>query len=102
MKTDNVFFVDFSGDKIMILHSKCGSPAELVPKSEDNEDSIGFSCPICEFETVYFRKSAWAKVLEKLREAPLKSKTVIRKAYTMGGRVLSSKRIIVFERREIL
>jgi len=99
MKTDNVFFVDFSEKEVTIIHSKCGSEATLV---ESTVDSVGFSCPVCKIETMHFFKCAWAEVLAKLRKLPINGKLIVQKCYKVGKIVLSNNEVMVLEKRDIL
>jgi len=102
MKSDNIFLVDFSGDKIKILHAKCGSEAVQTPASEDGIDGICFSCPASDSEAMYFEQKAWDYVLSQLKKKPNKSKMVIRKCYVVDGRYnLSSKKMLVLEKRDM-
>ncbi len=102
MKSDNVFFVDFTEDRITIIHSKCGSEATQVPALGDDQNGLHFSCPVCEIETMYFLNSALAQVLAKLKKSPEKTKLVVEKCYIVDRAVLSSKEVMVLEKRTIL
>ncbi len=102
MKTDNVFFVGFDENETTILHSKCGSEASIVEVSVNGQKGVGFSCPICNFETMYFLKAAWNQVLEKLKKSPEKTKMIVQKCYTVDKIVLYSGKAIVLEKRTLV
>ena len=106
MKTDNVFFVGFDENETTILHSKCGSEALIealmVEVSVNGQKGVGFSCPICDFETMYFLKAAWDQVLEKLKKSPEKTKMIVQKCYTVDKIVLYSGEAIVLEKRTLV
>jgi len=99
MKTHNVFFVDFSGKEVTIMHSQCGSKAKVL---ESTVDSVGFSCPVCKIETKHFFIHAWAEVLAKLKKLPINGKLVVQKCYKVGEIMLSNNEVMVLEKREIL
>ncbi|MBU4369154.1 hypothetical protein KKG58_00130 [Patescibacteria group bacterium] len=100
MDPDKVFIVDFTGNEVKILHSKCGCEIlKITVGGKSDQGSFWFLCPKCRFETMHFSQNAWDQVLERLESSPAQVKMSVETYCVSGGITLFSELVMVLKKR---